>query len=46
VTYSLTIDKTRGNTPFGNSLSTIASGVTSTTCIVRLKGGSGGPYAS
>jgi hypothetical protein len=45
VTYNLTIDKTLGNTPFGNSLSAVASGVTSTTCIVRLKGGGSGPYA-
>ncbi len=46
VTYNLTIDKTRGNTPFGNSLSAIASGVTNTACIVRLKDGGSGPYAS
>jgi hypothetical protein len=46
VTYNLTIDKTRGNTPFGNALSSVASGVTSTTCIVRLKDGGSGPYAS
>lgn len=46
VTYNLTIDKTRGNTPFGNALSAVASGVTSTTCLVRLKDGGSGPYAS
>lgn len=45
VTHSLTIDKTRGNTPFGNSLDAIASGVTSTSCRVRLKGNGSGPYA-
>ena len=46
VTYNLTIDKTRGNCPFGNALSAVASGVTSTTCVVRLKDGGSGPYAS
>jgi hypothetical protein len=46
VTYNLTIDKTRGNTPFGNALSAVASGATSTSCIVRLKDGGSGPYAS
>lgn len=46
VTYNLTIDKTRGNTPFGNSLTAIASGVTSTSCVVRLKDGGSGPYAA
>ena len=46
VTYNLTIDKTRGNTPFGNALSSVASGATSTACIVRLKDGGSGPYAS
>jgi hypothetical protein len=46
VTYNLTLDKTRGNTPFGNALSAVASGVTSTTCVVRLKGGGSGPYAA
>lgn len=48
VTYNLTIDKTRGNCPFGNYLGTspILSGVTSTTAEVRLKiSGSPGPYA-
>lgn len=45
VTYNLTIDKTLGNTPFGNALSAVASGVTSTACIVRLKDGGSGPYA-
>ncbi len=48
VTYSLTIDKTRGNCPFGNyEGATIASGVTSTTAQVRLKqGGSPGAYGA
>lgn len=48
VTYNLTIDKTRGNTPFGNldQLSPILSGVTNTAAIVRLKVGGSGPYAS
>jgi hypothetical protein len=48
VTYSLTIDKTRGNCPFGNYLGTskITSGTTNTTAEVRLKiSGSPGPYA-
>src|SRR6266702_1203486 len=38
VTYSLTIDKTRGNCPFGNALDSVASGATNTACRVRLKG--------
>ena len=46
VTYNLTIDKTRGNTPFGNALSSVASGATNTACTVRLKDGGSGPYAS
>lgn len=49
ITYNLTIDKTRGNCPFGNLESPVAgitAGVTSTTAVVRLKvGGSPGPYA-
>ena len=48
VTYNLTIDKTRGNTPFGNldQSTPILAGVTNTSAIVRLKtGGSPGPYA-
>lgn len=48
ITYNLTIDKTRGNCPFGNYLGTspILSGVTNTSAEVRLKiGGSPGPYA-
>ena len=47
VTYNLTIDKTRGNTPFGNFdyTTAIASGATSTTAPVRLKVGGSGPYA-
>lgn len=48
VTYSLTIDKTRGNTPFGNldQNSPILSGVTNANAVVRLKVGGSGPYAS
>lgn len=49
ITYNLTIDKTRGNCPFGNyeGPSPILSGVTNTAAMVRLKiGGSPGPYAS
>ncbi len=49
VTYSLTIDKTRGNCPFGNyeGPGSILSGVTNTNAMVRLKtGGSPGPYAA
>jgi hypothetical protein len=48
VTYNLTIDKTRGNTPFGNyeGPSAILAGVTNTGAEVRLKVGGSGPYAS
>ena len=49
IQYSLTIDKTRGNTPFGNFVGTtkISAGVTSTSAVVRLKqGGSPGPYGA
>jgi len=49
VTYNLTIDKTRGNTPFGNldpTSAAILSGVTNTFAAVRLKEGGSGPYAS
>lgn len=48
VTYNLTIDKTRGNTPFGNldQSTAILSGVTNTAAVVRLKEGGSGPYAS
>lgn len=48
VTYNLTIDKTRGNTPFGNyeGPSAILSGATNTGAMVRLKVGGSGPYAS
>ena len=50
VTYNLTIDKTRGNTPFGNydpvGGSAILSGVTNTYAGVRLKENGSGPYAS
>jgi hypothetical protein len=45
VTYGLTLDKTRGNVPFGNVLDGIAAGVTSTTCRVRLKGDGSGVNA-
>ena len=45
VTYNLTIDKTRGNVPFGNALSAVAPGAT-VLCIVRLKDGGSGAYAS
>lgn len=47
ITYNLTIDKTRGNCPFGNLTSAaISAGVTNTAAVVRLKmGGSPGPYA-
>lgn len=39
VTYSLTIDKTRGNIPFGNYVgtTTITAGVTTTNAAVRLQ---------
>lgn len=48
VTYNLTLDGTRGNTPFGNldQNTSIAGGVTSTTAVVRLKVGGSGPYGS
>lgn len=49
ITHSLTIDKTRGNCPFGNyeGTSPILSGVTNTAAPVRLKiGGSPGPYGA
>ncbi len=48
VTYNLTIDKTRGNCPFGNldQSTAILSGVTNTYAAVRLKEGGSGPYAS
>lgn len=49
ITYNLTIDKTRGNCPFGNleaPTTGITAGATVTTAVVRLKqGGSPGPYA-
>lgn len=44
VTYNLTIDKTRGNVPFGNALDALASGLTAT-ITVRLKSGGSGAYA-
>ena len=49
ITYNLTIDKTRGNCPFGNYEGTtpILAGVTNTSAPVRLKiGGSPGPYGA
>jgi hypothetical protein len=48
VTYNLTIDVTRGNTPFGNLDQNVGinAGVTNTSAIVRLKKGGSGPYAS
>ncbi len=48
VTYNLTIDKTRGNCPFGNldQSTPILSGVTNTAAYVRLKEGGSGPYAA
>ena len=47
VTYSLTLDVTRGNVPFGNlEYPAIAAGVTNTSAVVRLKVGGSGPYAS
>ena len=48
ITYNLTIDKTRGNCPFGNYDwdTVILSGVTNTAAPVRLKVGGSGPYAS
>lgn len=48
ITYSLTIDKTIGNVPFGNYLgiTPVLAGVTLTNAEVRLKvGGSPGQYA-
>lgn len=48
VTYNLTIDKTRGNCPFGNfeGPGPILSGATNTSAEVRLKIGGSGPYAA
>lgn len=49
ITYNLTIDKTRGNCPFGNydGNGPILAGTTNTQASVRLKvGGSPGPYAA
>lgn len=48
VTYNLTIDKTRGNTPFGSlgyGSGSIAAGATLTTAYVKLKEGASGSYA-
>lgn len=44
ITYSLTLDATRGNIPFGSlgyAASSIASGATSTTALVKLLEGFG-----
>lgn len=49
ITYNLTIDKTRGNCPFGNfeGPSAITSGTTNTQTPIRLKvGGSPGAYGA
>ncbi len=49
ITYNLTIDKTRGNCPFGNyeGPGPILAGVTNTNAMIRLKtGGSPGPYGA
>ena len=48
VTYNLTIDKTRGNCPFGNyeGIPALVSGTTNNNVPVRLKVGGSGPYAS
>ena len=49
ITYNLTIDKTRGNCPFGNYVgeSPILEGATNTSAAVALKeGGSPGPYGA
>ncbi len=51
VTYNLTIDKTRGNIPFGmffpvnaQTAQSIASGATSTTAPVKLNPAASGPH--
>ncbi len=46
VTYNLTIDATRGNVPFGNSLTQVLAGATNANCLVRLKDGGSGAYGS
>ena len=49
ITYNLTIDKTRGNIPFGNyeGITQIAAGATQSNAPVRLKmGGSPGAYGA
>lgn len=48
ITYNLTIDKTRGNCPFGNFTgpTALVSGTTNTSASVRLKYGGSGPYAA
>jgi len=49
VTYNLTIDKTRGNVPYGNYVpndgTIVASGATKTSAPVRLKMNGSGAYA-
>jgi hypothetical protein len=48
VTYNLTLDATRGNTPFGNldQSVAVAPSATAVTAVVKLKEGGSGPYAS
>lgn len=48
VTYNLTLDGTRGNTPFGNldQSTPIGAGVTNAAAVVRLKEGGSGPYGA
>lgn len=48
VIYNLTLDVTRGNIPFGNldQNAAIASGVTNTAAVVRLKTGGSTAYAA
>lgn len=48
VTYNLTIDKTRGNVPFGNldQSTPILAGVTNTAAVVRLKENGSGAYGA
>lgn len=46
ITYNLTIDKTRGNTPFGNWDGPVVSFGVTAVGSVRLKVGGSGPYAA
>jgi len=48
ITYNLTIDKTRGNCPFGNldQSVAVAAGLTAATAVVKLKEGGSGPYGA